>query len=81
MELETKYNEGVDVWVLNPKTGEAVKREIKGVRTQSVFGIKKTIYCFLKDWSIGKENPMVEDCFWLSEGKIFETKADLINNF
>lgn len=80
MVLETKYNEKEKVWVLNPKTGEAVIRQIVGVRTQSIFGYEKTIYCFLKDWCINKPEPTVDDCFWLTEEKIFDTKASLINS-
>lgn len=80
MILETIYNENDTVWVLNPKTGEAVQRRISGIRTQSIFGEKKTIYCFLKDWSLNKQNPTYDDCFWLTEDKVFSTKQSLINS-
>lgn len=80
MILHTKFNEGDNVWTINPKTAEAVPRTISGVRTQSVFGYLKTIYCFVKDCYKHKSSPTVDDCFWLSEDKIFQSKEELLKS-
>lgn len=81
MILETNYNEGDKVWVLNTRTGKLVQREIAGIRSQSINEERKTIYCFVKDWCLDKENPTLEDCFWLSEDKIFSTREKLVASF
>ncbi|PXV66852.1 hypothetical protein CLV62_104113 [Dysgonomonas alginatilytica] len=81
MTLETQFAEGDKVWVLNAKTGNIVQREVAGVRTQSINKTQNTIYCFVKDWCLQKENPTLEDCFWLPEGKVFDTKTRLIQSF
>ncbi|NDV68615.1 hypothetical protein [Dysgonomonas sp. 25] len=78
MTLQTQFNEGDTVWLINPKTGRVVEREIAGLRTQSINQEQKTIYCFIKDWCLKKENPTLEDCFWVSEGKIYSSKQQLI---
>lgn len=78
--LKTEHDEGDMVWVINPKTGQAVQREIAGIRTQSINKERRTIYCFIKDWCMDKENPTLDDCFWLSEGKVFGTKQKLIES-
>lgn len=80
MILETKYNEGDAVWLVNPKTAKIVRREVSGIRTQSLNTVQRTIYCFVKDWCKDKENPTVEDCFWVAEENIFQNKNDLIKS-
>lgn len=80
MNLITEFSERASVWVLNPKTGQVVQREIFAVRTQSLRGHQSTIYAFIKDWCLDKEEPTLEDCFWLSEGKVFASKKSLINS-
>ncbi|MDH6311130.1 hypothetical protein M2451_004001 [Dysgonomonas sp. PFB1-18] len=81
MMLKTKYNEGDIVWLINLKTGQLVQREIAGVRSQSINKVQSTIYCFIKDWSLNNENPTLEDCFWVSETKVHDTKQKLIESF
>lgn len=78
MTLKTKYNEGDTVWVINPKTGQLVQREIAGLRSQSINKVQSTIYCFIKDWCLNKENPTLDDCFWVSEGKVHASRQELI---
>lgn len=80
MNLKTNFDYNKSVWVLNPKSGEAVQRTIKAIRSQVLFGNSNTIYGFLKDWSINKESPTVDDLFWLSEDKVHSSKSDLINS-
>lgn len=81
MTLETKYNEGDLVWVLNSKTGKIVQREITGIRTESINQEQKTIYCFIKDCCQYIENPTIDDCFWISEHKVFDSKQKLLASF
>jgi len=78
MILETKYNEGDMVWVINSKTGDLVEREVAGIRTQSINKEQHTVYCFVKDWFQDKENPELKDCFWVGEGKVYESKQRYI---
>lgn len=90
MKLETKYNIGDFVWVINGKTGQIVQREIMGVRTQ-YFGEKQdNSYSFIKD----RFNPNngyhdylgyepiteAEKYFWLYEGVCYKSKQELINS-
>lgn len=80
MVFNTKYNIGDKVWTLNPKSAETVLRPIVGIRTQSVFESNKTIYCFVKDWCRNNKIITVDDCFWLSEDKVFLSKESLLAN-
>ena len=88
MQLSTKYNIGDNVWVINGKTGEAVEREIMGVKTQSLNGNQNTIYSFLKDKFYANGNyydylgydsvSEQEKYFWLPEDKCYKSKQELI---
>lgn len=80
MNLITEFDENASVWVLNPKTGQVVQRQIFAVRTQSFRRHQNTVYAFIKDWYLDKEEPTLDDCFWLSEGKVFTSKKNLINS-
>lgn len=90
MILTTKYNIGDLVWVVNGKTGQAVCREVQGIRTQFLGDTQKTIYSFLKDKFDANSkyfdylgyDPVAEQdkYFWMSEDKCYESKQELLNS-
>lgn len=90
MKLETKYNIGDSVWVINGKTGDVVQREVQGLRTQYLGENQKTIYSFLKDRFEANSkyhdylgyDPITEQekYFWLSEDKCYSSKKELLNS-
>lgn len=93
MQLTTKYNVDDYVWVINGKTGEAVQRQIRGLRTQWINYKQSTAYSFLKDrcdpnsryHDFLEYEPVTEEdragmYFWLMEDKCFESKQELKEN-
>lgn len=87
MKLETKYNIGDFVWVINGKTGKIVQREIMGIRTQFLKDNQKTSYSFIKD-KFDPNNQYhdffgfepisdQEKYFWLYEGVCYQSKEEL----
>lgn len=90
MKLETKYNIGDFVWVINGRTGQIVQREVMGIRLQFINSEQKNSYSFVKDRFNPNSgyhdflgyDPVTEQekYFWLYEDICYGSKEELINS-
>lgn len=79
MKIETKFENGEKVWVLNMHTMKAVEREIIGTGVQVMGNKTKVMYGFMKDVLSGSDGSTIDPYFWIPERACFKNRDELIN--